>query len=211
MSNVQVKLPLMQSLLSQYAPLSLRPLTCEVKAGHRWGPREQGCIQFQLGRKERGFYDWNFTPDDVPATDASPVIVTFITTGRLSDATMSRWHREYAPDVIGTRQVGPGDRRPSSCSTHTLRGPILLAGFVLSPSPGPNRKTAKGCDPAMHISVSGVMSSLRWWFCVSKHALFWVFASIKMYVLVERLSVWSLSTGATGHEQRSWIWSTNIL
>lgn len=33
--NVQVKLPLIQSLLSQYAPLSLRPLTCEVKAGHR--------------------------------------------------------------------------------------------------------------------------------------------------------------------------------
>lgn len=34
-------------LILQYAPLSLRPLTCEVKAGHRWGPREQGCIQFQ--------------------------------------------------------------------------------------------------------------------------------------------------------------------
>lgn len=34
-------------LICQYAPLSLRPLTCEVKVGHRWGPREQGCIQFQ--------------------------------------------------------------------------------------------------------------------------------------------------------------------
>ena len=30
----------------QYAPLSLRPLTCEVK-GHRLGPLEQSCIQFQ--------------------------------------------------------------------------------------------------------------------------------------------------------------------
>lgn len=38
-------------LCCQYAPLSLRPLTCEVKAGHRWGPREQGCIQFQRVRK----------------------------------------------------------------------------------------------------------------------------------------------------------------
>lgn len=34
-------------LILTYAPLSLRPLTCEVKSGHRWGPREQGCIQFQ--------------------------------------------------------------------------------------------------------------------------------------------------------------------
>lgn len=39
--------PSMCVVISQYAPLSLRPLTCEVKAGHRWGPREQGCIQFQ--------------------------------------------------------------------------------------------------------------------------------------------------------------------
>lgn len=38
-------------VLSQYAPLSLRPLTCEVKAGHRWGPREQGCIQFHRAGK----------------------------------------------------------------------------------------------------------------------------------------------------------------
>lgn len=42
-------------LISQYAPLSLRPLTCEVKAGHRWGPREQGCIQFQRPTKEKHF------------------------------------------------------------------------------------------------------------------------------------------------------------
>jgi len=39
-------------LILPYAPLSLRPLTCEVKTGHRWGPREQGCIQFQHFVKE---------------------------------------------------------------------------------------------------------------------------------------------------------------
>lgn len=127
----EMKLPLIQSLHSQYAPLSLRPLTCEVKAGHRWGPREQGCIQFQLGGQERWFWGRDFTPGEVPATDAALVIVTFITTGRLSDATMSRWHLQYVPDVIRMHQVGPGDGRPSSCSTDRLRGPILLAGFVL--------------------------------------------------------------------------------
>lgn len=43
-------------LFSQYAPLSLRPLTCEVKAGHRWGPREQGCIQFQRPLKTSSYH-----------------------------------------------------------------------------------------------------------------------------------------------------------
>lgn len=169
----QTKLPLIQSLLSQYAPLSLRPLTCEVKAGHRWGPREQGCIQFQHASKKRRFF-WSgvrtwWTPSDTPTP---LVIVPFITTGRLSDATMSRWHLRYAPDVIGMHQVGPGDGRPSSCSADSLRGPILLAGFVLSPSPGPNRKTAKGRDPALYISFSQVTSSPRWCFCISKLPLF---------------------------------------
>ena len=44
----------------QYAPLSLRPLTCEVK-GHRLGPREQSCIQFQRLRKEErdGVVEWS--------------------------------------------------------------------------------------------------------------------------------------------------------
>lgn len=176
----QTKLPLIQSLLSQYAPLSLRPLTCEVKAGHRWGPREQGCIQFQHARAKRGFFFFfghEFTLGEVP-----PVIVPFITTRRLSDATMSRWHLRYVPDVIGMHQVGPGDGRPSSCSADSLRGPILLAGFVLSPSPGPNRKTAKGRDPALYISFNEVTSSPRWCFCTSKLPLFLVCASIKIYV-----------------------------
>lgn len=165
---------------AQYAPLSLRPLTCEVKAGHRWGPREQGCIQFQHARAKRGFFFFfghEFTLGEVP-----PVIVPFITTRRLSDATMSRWHLRYVPDVIGMHQVGPGDGRPSSCSADSLRGPILLAGFVLSPSPGPNRKTAKGRDPALYISFNEVTSSPRWCFCTSKLPLFLVCASIKIYV-----------------------------
>lgn len=54
---------------------------------------------------------------------------------------------------------------PPPPAAHALRGPILLAGFVLSPSPGSNRKTAKGCDPAVHVSSGGVMSSSRWCFC----------------------------------------------
>lgn len=48
-------LKLLCVVISQYAPLSLRPLTCEVISGHRWGPREQGCIQFQRPRKRSIF------------------------------------------------------------------------------------------------------------------------------------------------------------
>lgn len=32
-------------LVLQYVSLSLRPLTCEVKLGHRWGAQEQSCMR----------------------------------------------------------------------------------------------------------------------------------------------------------------------
>lgn len=38
----------------QYVSLSLRPLTCEVKLGHRWGPQEQGCMRHHLKMSNQG-------------------------------------------------------------------------------------------------------------------------------------------------------------
>lgn len=41
----------------QYVSLSLRPLTCEVKLGHRWGPQEQGCMHHhpKISNRRRTF------------------------------------------------------------------------------------------------------------------------------------------------------------
>lgn len=175
-------IPIYAILQSDEAALPVCPSVPETL--NLWGQsrsqvRSSGTGLHSVSARQSGkrTFGGEFTLGEAPL-----VIAPFITTRRLSDATMSRWHLRYVPDVIGMHQVGPGDGRPSSCSADSLRGPILLAGFVLSPSPGPNRKTAKGRDPALYISFSEVTSSPRWCFCTSKLPLFLVCASIKIYV-----------------------------
>lgn len=175
-------IPIYAILQSDEAALPVCPSVPETL--NLWGQsrsqvRSSGTGLHSVSARQSGkrIFGGEFTLGEAPL-----VIAPFITTRRLSDATMSRWHLRYVPDVIGMHQVGPGDGRPSSCSADSLRGPILLAGFVLSPSPGPNRKTAKGRDPALYISFSEVTSSPRWCFCTSKLPLFLVCASIKIYV-----------------------------
>lgn len=110
----QTKLPLIQSLLSQYAPLSLRPLTCEVKAGHRWGPREQGCIQFQRARVKRGFllgrvHSWWSSSRHCPLYYHEKIVRCYNVTLTSTvyprrDRDASSWTRRWPPLLLQRRQ-----------------------------------------------------------------------------------------------------------
>lgn len=156
-------LKLLCVVISQYAPLSLRPLTCEVISGHRWGPREQGCIQFQRPRKRSIFRKdgliVNVLRLRITLVEQVSSGVVLMTSSCLKRV---RWRTcrslECLVCLIGIDQVRlEPDDPSSSCSAEPLRGPTLLAGFVFEPSMGAIRKTAKGCDPAMCVAFSGIM------------------------------------------------------
>lgn len=140
-------------LVSQYAPLSLRPLTCEVKAGHRWGPREQGCIQFQRPETRGAFCEekYNIMNILLPRKylmscqsrhsfhcKKNPQPITMSRRMYLSLQLVFYWSCHDQDLSCWTRRRRRR-RRPlllQHTHTHTLRGPTLLAGFVLWSSMG---------------------------------------------------------------------------
>lgn len=167
-SNCWAIPPSLCILVSQYAPLSLRPLTCEVKAGHRWGPREQGCIQFQRPRTRVTFCEERYNLMNILLPRKSNCDVWCLASLAIlfnARKTLRRlWCHVECISVsswlftchvmIKTCQVGKEEEEnPSSCSTHTISGgqPYWLA-LCYSPLWGANRKTAEGCDPVIYVT-----------------------------------------------------------
>lgn len=125
-------------LISQYAPLSLRPLTCEVKAGHRWGPREQGCIQFQRPMQKEHFVKDDYMINICIPRKSSVLMFPFGGDDKMSRFLLALMYLSiqlYVSWVCWLFQCvftcHDQDKKKTPSATDTLRGPTLLAGFVL--------------------------------------------------------------------------------